>query len=482
MVISTRPTRRRAALMASLLFALSTALATDQRPPLPDGMLDAGAQSDHVFGVEARTIVRNGDLVRFRLLAVNRYGGSDSYDARVEVDCAHRTRRELSGLSNDGHDALHSFEGETGVHDVAPHTRADKELQLVCSHAALDVAAATRATPSVAASQPRWQNEPLLPKPVATDKSPDKNRPHLIAPSADIVDAGSDGAGAYAILIDSVHHDGAYTSYVIQNSTADATWATWQRYVVDCSRRVRAFQPEDSASGARLSATHVAARSREARELATACAMPQGPRARWFAGFVVTSDGVVVAPHERTARCTGFSIGSGAQRRALTLIGHEEDVTLLRIPGGGPWPVMPALDAPSIGSHVPVTMMGVAGTAPRVSAAFATATGSNPDDPGWPQVLTLKPLALNEGIVWNTDGAAIGLALASAGGDSRHAFVRMLPVSAIRARLARHGLNWQGSGARALDAEAAMRLALATTVPLFCEHANRADNEQGGNR
>lgn len=435
-------------------------------------LLPAGRDSQNNYNIDPDSIRHDGSTVSFRLTGTDVHGRGGTYAAQVLVDCAHRTRRELGSEIHDQWVGVKRNGAYPQMRDVFARTRQDSELQLVCRLAGVPLApvrseaTASTATPSAA---PLAVTTPVPPAPTPAQIAKPAGRPYAVAAAADAVELGGDAQGSRAILIDSVRHKDRYTSYVVQKVASGSTWATQEHYVADCGRRLRALQPEDTASGARLAAAHASPRSPEGRELATACAMAQGPRTRWFAGFVMTRDGVVAAPHERTARCTSITTGLGERRLPLQLIGHEEDVTLLRLPGPGAWTVMPAYDKPDYDTRSAVTMMGVTGTAARVSAAVVTASGSNPQDPGWPQVLTLKPLAMNEGIVWNADGA-IGLALAPAGSDSRHAFVRMLPVRAIRARLARHGLAWQGpDGPAALDAETAMRLALAATVPLFCE-------------
>ena len=183
----------------------------------------------------------------------------------------------------------------------------------------------------------------------------------------------------------------------------------------------------------------------------------------------MTTDGVVAAPHVRTYGCASYSTGVGVHRRTLQFIADEEDVTLLKLPPGLAWAVMPAIEATDLRAPLPVTMMGVSGMAPRVSAAWALKAGANRQDSGWPQVYTRSDLAMPEGLVWNTAGAAIGLAIAPQGHDANRAYVRMLPTSAIRARLARHGWTWPGADGHPRDAEVAMRLALAATVPIVCE-------------
>ena len=285
-----------------------------------------------------------------------------------------------------------------------------------------------------------------------------------------IVEAGAEGPTTYAIVVDSVNRRGDEVAFSEQATQAGDTFSSRRTVLLDCSRKLRAVRPADAASGVRIPAAHPRAGSREARELALACAMPEGPRSRWFAGVVVSADGIVVAPHARTQGCGEISTGIGAARRRLELVANEDDITLLRIHGGGPWPAMPAARVPLTGGRHPVTLLGVSGTEPRVSAAFAEAPGSNGDDAGWPQVRTLSRRALSEGVVWDDSGTAVGLALAiGVSVDHRgQSFVRMLPASEVRVRLARHQLDWPTSPGRDVDAEGAMRRAIAATLPLVC--------------
>ena len=286
----------------------------------------------------------------------------------------------------------------------------------------------------------------------------------------DVIDDGLEGTTGYAILADSVQRRGDALAFDVQSTTPGTSWAGRQRVLADCSRKVRGLQPADAASGARVPVTRPRAGTREARELALACTLPEGPRARWFAGVVVTADGVVVAPHARTQGCGEISTGIGAARRKLDVIADEDDITLLRIHGPGTWPVMPAARLPLSGGRHPVTLLGVFGTDPRASAAMAVDAGSNGDDPGWPQVLTLSRRALTEGVVWDDTGTVVGIALAIGVSVDHHgqSFVRMLPASEVRQRLVRHQVDWPTSPGRDVDAAGAMRRALSSTLPLIC--------------
>ena len=500
------PRRLAAVLVAVLLPAFGVLDASAQANG--EHMLPAGRDTQNDYTVDADSIQRDGSTVRFRLAGVSVYpGATDTYAAQVLVDCARHARREMGSEIRHA-TFVHRNGPDSQMRDVFAGTRQDSEMRLVCRLAGVPVPRVAEASPPPPAPEPApaveapapapaalaqgprapfatplpdpivWTHPPATPFPGAAvertaEPARPAGRPHAIAPDADVVAAGSGDRMTYAILVDSVRRRGNITSYDVQALPHGAASASWQHYVAECSRRLRAFQPEDTPNGTRLTATPVTAGSREGRELATACALPEGPRQRWFAGFVVTPDGVVVAPHERTAGCISYATGWGARRRTLELIGHEDDVTLLRIADGGPWPVMPAFGLAPALAGMPVTMLGVFGTTPRVSAAVAEGAGSNADDPGWPQVATLRNVAMREGIVWNSSGSAIGLALAQRTPDARatKAFTRMLPASEIRKRLERHGVAWRTAEPGAIDAEAAMRLALSATIALTCERS-----------
>ncbi len=500
--------RRRAAALVALLVSLLAVVDTAAQSSA-DHMLPAGRDSGHDYTVDPGSIQHDGSVVRFHLSGKGYHGYADTFEAQVMVDCARHTRRELGseirnqwvGVKHNGPDAQ--------MREIFPGTRQDAELRLVCRLAGVAVpeapvvaettapapaatttlAAATAPAPVLASTPnlalgtlpplqtyPLPAGRPLAPHvaevspPTATPTAVPEGRASLTVPDADAVQVGREAGMNLAILVDSVHRKGSYTTYEEQSAAPGATSATRRHYVVDCVRQLRAFQPEATLGNAKLWATKVRAGSLESRELTTACTMPEGPRRRWFAGFVVSPDGVVVAPHARTVGCDTIVMGFGASARTLRLIAHEDDVSLLKIPGGGTWQTMPALlDAPAPG-HMPVTLMGLYGTAPRVSAAFVEKAGANDSDPGWPQVRTLKDRTLTEGIVWDASGLAIGLALALGPPRTREPtpWVRMLPANDVRQRLRRHGLTWLTASPGAADAETAMRLALSATVPLIC--------------
>ena len=428
------PIRRSWQAAAALGLALACAPAVPATRP---AMLDAGTEGGYAFTIEAKTVVRDGERVRFRLLATNE-AGSDHYDSTIEVDCARRTRRQLTAIADDGLGHVQHYGAEmASPHPISQGTRADRELRQVCTGVGAQAA------------------EP----------------PHLAAPASQLADVGTDDGGARAIFIDTVRRRDASVDYMLQTIAPGQGYATRQHIVGDCTRKLRgAVQDANAPGGTSVSASRVVATSREGRELAAACAMPEGPPSRWFAGVLVSADGMVVAPHARTRDCAQISTGVGLTRRKLDLVANEDDITLLRVRGGGPWPVMPAASEPAGRGRRPVTLLGVSGIEPRASAAFAEATGSNSDDAGWPQVRLLTARALSEGVVWDANGAAIGIALALGKPVDRHgqALVRMLPASEVRLRLQRHQADWRLAQGHGLDDEAAMRLAVAATLPLVC--------------
>lgn len=431
------PFRRPWQLAAALAVGLSFAPAAPAAQTAQPAMLDVGIEGGYAFTIEARTVVRDGERVRFRLLAAN-VASIDHTDSTIEVDCTHRTRRQLTATTDDGRGAIEHYGAEMAAPHVVPQgSRADRELHQMCTRVGLQAA----------------------------------DPPHLAARASDLVDAGSDAAGAHGIFITSLQRRGAMVDYMLQTvAPGQAVNATRQRFLVDCERRLRGEQDIYAAAGSRVQIRRVVAGSREDREVTAACAM-DGPANRWFAGFVVTADGVIVAPRERTMGCAAIVARIGTERRPVALVAQEPGMSVLRLDGGGRWPFMPAVGAATRLDHVPVTMLGMSGTAPRVSAAFVEAAGASRDDSGWPQVATLPGAALSEGVVWDGSGAAVGLALALNPPDRRgtRSLVRMLPVDEIRSRLLAHGIHWDASGGGALGAEDAMRRALSATLPLTCE-------------
>jgi hypothetical protein len=420
----------------ALAVGLACAVAAPAARPAEPLTIAAGTEGGYTFTIEAKSLARDGERVRFRLLSAN-VAGADHYDSTIEVDCTHRTRRQLSAIADDGAGDVRRYGAElSGLHAVSPGTRADQELRLVCARAGLQAA----------------------------------DPPHRVADRSEVVDAGSDAGGAHAILSRSVQRHGALVDYMLQTVAPGQGNAVRRHVLVDCERKLRAIEPEGTPPGAKLPARPARADSREGRELAAACAM-DGPANRWFAGFVVTADGVIVAPRERTMGCSTIVARVGTERRRVVLVAQEPGVSVLRLDGGGRWAFMPAVGMASGLHHVPVTMLGVRGTAPRVSAAFVEDAGSSADDAGWPQVATLSNAELSEGIVWDSSGAAVGLALAARPPERRgtRSYVRMLPVAEIRSRLRGHDIQWDASAGGALDAEAALRRAVSATLALTCE-------------
>lgn len=457
-----------AALLASLA-GLAPA-AEDRGTPVQVG-IDARLG----YTIDPASVQANGQLVRYHLSG-HGLANADSYQAEVVVDCAAHTRRELSAESHDHLLGSQTFAPDPRMHDVPRGSRLDTELRQACrlatgaGHATLSPAAAALAAsvPVFVTHSPTGDNVELGIRPARLPPG----KPHAAAAAADLQAAGTLDRVDYAIVVDSVRREGKVTSYDLQQVVPGFAFTTWQHVVVDCDARLRAIAPEDAAPGTQLKATRVGGGSRADRELTLACALPAGPRKAWFAGFVVSGDGYVVAPHARTSGCTSLHT-AGPHPRVLQPIGDEDDISVFKIQGRGPWTPMPAVRlSPSL-DHVRVTVLGVFGTAPRVGAAYAEMAGANARDTGWPQVRTLNSQALREGIVWGNDGAALGLALGQAdiATGAGHVDVRMLTSAMIRERLARHGIDWALSFEGRPDEESAMRMAVAATLPLACDHA-----------
>ena len=297
-------------------------------------------------------------------------------------------------------------------------------------------------------------------------------RPALASdPDAAVVDVGHDGATSYAIAVDSVRRKGDVTGYDLTSFTRDGTLpAETRRILVDCRRLLRAVAPAQGASApARLSASHVRAGSREGGELAAACALPEGPRSRMFAGFVVAGNGTVIVAHPRMADCPHPVAYVGGRRQAATVVATEGDLVILHV-DGGPYPTLPPAARSVIADRQAATMLGVDGLQPRVSATVLRIAGSNPSDEGWPQVETLSHLAVADGPVWDSRGGVVGFGIYKSADNRRHAMVRLLPAQVIEEKLAAHGIHWGGGqAAQALEPEAAMRLAVDATLPFACE-------------
>ena len=286
------------------------------------------------------------------------------------------------------------------------------------------------------------------------------------------VGVGYDGLVSYAITVDSVRHQGDVTGYDLTSfDRVKASSGQTRRVVVDCKRQLRAVAPAPEpgrSAPASLQASRVRAGSREAGELATACGLPGGPRSRLFAGFVVAADGTVIAPHRRMPDCKNPVAYVDGRRQTATLVALADDLVILRI-DGGPYPTL-APSARPVTDRQPVTMLGVDGVQPRVSAAVLRPARANPDDEGWPQVETLSNLVVGEGPVWDAEGGVVGFGVYKSADDRHRAMVRLLPAKVVSDSLAVHGIRWSESAdARALDPEAAMRLAVGATLALACE-------------
>ena len=186
-------------------------------------------------------------------------------------------------------------------------------------------------------------------------------------------------------------------------------------------------------------------------------------------GFIVSTDGVVLAPHLLISRCSRIEAELPQGRAAAGVVATEGDVVILRI-GGGPYVPLPPSPLASRQSQ-PVTMLGSNPARWRVAAGDLLPPGSNRDDAGWPQVRTLPQVGVASGPVWAQDGGIVGIAIAIAGAGVSvdRGLLRLIPAGTLQQMLASHGIGWNlPLNAPRLDTDAAMRRALGATVRLAC--------------
>jgi len=321
----------------------------------------------------------------------------------------------------------------------------------------------------------------------------------------DAVDAGTADRTRYTILVDTLNRRGMIVQYHLQGLYAGETTPFERTVLGDCARRLRGIVPPDAPPGSRIPLDHVAPRSREATELDAACALPEGPPARWFPALAVTADGVVLAPARRVRDCDELVALVGRERRRARPLGDASAnaVAVLKVDGGRLSPVPLEAAAPAR-EHRPVTLIGVHGVVPKVRAASTRASDdpgaddeADPDDRRWPQLETLGSDALAEGAVWDASGAVVGLATGAHDAWGRRFLVRMMPAARLRARLAAAGVTALpsqelaepaagrarpapgGDGMNAPappvpDPAAAMRRMVAATLPMTCERRHEA--------
>jgi len=184
-------------------------------------------------------------------------------------------------------------------------------------------------------------------------------------------------------------------------------------------------------------------------------------------GFVVSADGVVVAPHLLVSNCRRIEAVLPQGRTEARPVAADGDVVILRI-GGGPYVPLPPSPLASRQSQ-PVTMLGSNPARWRVAAGDLLPPGSNRDDAGWPQVRTLPQVGVASGPVWAQDGGIVGIAIAGAGVSVDRGLLRLIPAGTLQQMLASHGIGWNlPLNAPRLDTDAAMRRALGATVRLAC--------------
>lgn len=184
-------------------------------------------------------------------------------------------------------------------------------------------------------------------------------------------------------------------------------------------------------------------------------------------GFIVSTDGVVVASHMQLSRCSRVAALLPQGRADADTVGTEGDVVILRIAGG---PYVPLPPGPPVARWTqPVTLLGSDPARWRVAAGDLLPAGSNPGDEGWPQVRTLPAVHIDAGPVWAEDGSVVGIGIAGAAALGGNGVLRLIPSGTLQTLLASHGIAWSRPlGAPRLDTDAAMRRALGATVRLAC--------------
>jgi len=191
------------------------------------------------------------------------------------------------------------------------------------------------------------------------------------------------------------------------------------------------------------------------------------PRGAGAVGFLVSSDGILLAPHLLVSGCRAVdAVVRGSHQRADVVV-TDGDVAILRVVGG-PFTALPPSPRASRASQ-PVTLLGADAARWRVAAGDLLPAGANRDDAGWPQMRFAPGLVVASGPVWAADGGVVGIGIAGAAGPAYGGLLRVIPAGTLQRMLQGHGIAWNPPlGQPPLDADAAMRRALAAAVPLSC--------------
>jgi hypothetical protein len=289
--------------------------------------------------------------------------------------------------------------------------------------------------------------------------------PHAYLP------AGRDAQGPWRIDVDTVRRIDDSIWYSVVHRDAAAREDVMDAIGGDCRKRFRAVFPRNAPPGARVPAPVPERGSREWGELAAACALPDGPRTRWFTGVVVSRGGALVASRLRTSACTdGLRAWVGGRLQPAHVVTELETLglSLVRLDVTMATGVPMSLRAiPLIAGDAPVTALGVLGVSPRIAAGVVP-LATHPDDAGWPQAVMLDAAAVSDGLVWDRDGAMVGVLTAPSGRQQGLSSSRLIPADQLATQLKLHDIALPTVSIANFGAEAALLQALRATLPLEC--------------
>lgn len=183
-------------------------------------------------------------------------------------------------------------------------------------------------------------------------------------------------------------------------------------------------------------------------------------------GIVVTPDGVVLAP-ARFSGCEHIDATLAGKTMHARMVAEEAALGLLvlRLPGHSFAPVAPR--ATPAGDGDAVTLVGETGTQ-LGAAAGNLVLAPAPHDPASIQAALHPSSTMTDGMVLDTAGAVVGLAVRQADGAGSRRRLVVVPVLALQAALEHRGWRWAGETPVPPDLRTTMQHAVAATVRLAC--------------
>lgn len=306
-------------------------------------------------------------------------------------------------------------------------------------------------------------------------------------------DVSGTARASFQIDIDSIRRSDDLVQFRLLSRDAAMHTSYDGQVQIDCAKKQRrelhAFIRTDGrptvANGPGPTMTDVLPGTRQALEMSYVCAKRasapstatppfamapanagKGISRRGAVGFFVSADGVLVAPHLLVYDCKGgieaLMNGRGVD---ATVLAQDGDIVLLKVPGG-PYTPMPASRAAADG-QTPVTVLGVSASQWRVAAGNVLPARSNARDEGWPQLQTMPGTRVAAGAAWAPDGGVVGLGIDVGLNPPSSGLMRLVPTWVVQRVLSEHGAHWDAQPPVS-DALAAMRRAVAATVPLQC--------------